>query len=236
MSRAPGGGHSHWPVSDPLFCIFFSLLLNASFFTTFYTQWPPVVGFSVKIFQRNQKCVKIAWILCNFAPNDPPFLDLSPNESNDPPLFARKLSLMVPQFDASVWAPLSLLYVSAPPGVSILQENPNYSPALNIICQILPQLQSYGPNQGHRFIFLAFFCDDSVCGGVTVPNAHLGPQGGIWRGMCPLRSWKILYFWNWNRAIWWIRSGTNNLEQAMSKTTDLSTWLTPILHFGRNFC
>ena len=31
------------------------------------------------------------------------------------PLFARKLSLMVPQFDASVWAPLSLLYVSAPP-------------------------------------------------------------------------------------------------------------------------
>ena len=43
------------------------------FFTTFYTQWPPIVAFSVKIFQRNQKCVKIAWILCNFMPNDPLF-------------------------------------------------------------------------------------------------------------------------------------------------------------------
>ena len=31
------------------------------------------------------------------------------------PLFARKLSLMVPRFDAPVWAPMSLLYVSAPP-------------------------------------------------------------------------------------------------------------------------
>ena len=43
------------------------------FFTTFYTQWPPVVAFSVKIFQRDQKCVRIAWILCNFMPNDPLF-------------------------------------------------------------------------------------------------------------------------------------------------------------------
>ena len=31
------------------------------------------------------------------------------------PFLARKLSLMVPRFDASVWASLSLSYVSAPP-------------------------------------------------------------------------------------------------------------------------
>ena len=40
--------------------------------------------------------------------------------------------------------------------------------------------------------------------------------GGCLRGMCPLRSWKISYFCNWNCAIWLILSG-NNLEQVMSK-------------------
>ena len=32
----------------------------------------------------------------------------------------------------------------------------------------------------------------------------------------PIRSLKILYFCNWNRAIWWILSGTN-LEKANGK-------------------
>ena len=43
----------------------------------------------------------IAQILCNFTPNEP--------------FFARKLLLIAPRFDASVGAPLSLLYVSFPP-------------------------------------------------------------------------------------------------------------------------
>ena len=34
--------------------------------------------------------------------------------------------------------------------------------------------------------------------------------GGVSEGGCaPLRSWKILYFWNWNRVIWWILLGAN---------------------------
>ena len=75
---------------------------------------------------------------------------------------------------------------------------------------------------------------------------HFGPPGGASRppgkalatplGMCPpqkleniLYFWNwnhaiwwiyfgenILYFWNWNRAVWWILVGTN-LEQAMCK-------------------
>ena len=32
---------------------------------------------------------------------------------------------------------------------------------------------------------------------------------GCRRGWVPLRSWKILYFWNWNHAIWWILLGAN---------------------------
>ena len=84
------------------------------FFTIIYTQWPPIVAFSIKIFQRNQKCVKIAWILCSFAPNDSSFW-ICHLMSHMTPFYARRLSLLVPWFDASVWAPLSLLYVSAPP-------------------------------------------------------------------------------------------------------------------------
>ena len=38
---------------------------------------------------------------------------------------------------------------------------------------------------------------------------------GVW-GMCPLRSLEILYFWNWNNAIWWILLGAN-LQQGMRK-------------------
>ena len=47
-------------------------------------------------------------------------------------------------------------------------------------------------------------------------NCALARTGGCLRGMCPLRSWKILYFWNWSHAIWWILLGAN-LEQAMIK-------------------
>ena len=53
--------------------------------------------------------------------------------------------------------------VIAPAGVSILQENLNYSPALNVVCQILPQIHpqlsklQVPSNRGHRSIFLTFF-------------------------------------------------------------------------------
>ena len=31
--------------------------------------------------------------------------------------------------------------------------------------------------------------------------------GGVWEGCVPLRSWKILEFWYWFRAIWWLLLG-----------------------------
>ena len=93
-------------------------------------------------------------------------------------------------------------------GVSILQENLNYSRALcvvyKILAQILPQLQKLQVqfNQGCRSVFdmgVEWFC-----------VVHWGVSGGC----APLRSWKILYFWNWNRAIWWVLLGAN-LQQVM---------------------
>ena len=70
------------------------------------------------------------------------------------------------------------------------------------------------PNQGHRsffWLFLWWFCAAPQC---QMPTwAHSGVSEG---GCAPLRSWKILYFWNWSHAIWWILLSTN-LEQAMSK-------------------
>ena len=103
-------------------------------------------------------------------------------------------------------------------GVSILQKNLNYSPAPSVICQILPQFHSYtclltrGIDQ-----FFWHFCDDGG-GGHHSAKWLLGCTGGRGcLGECaPLRSWNILYFWNWNRAIWQILLATN-LEQAMSK-------------------
>ena len=70
------GTHSHWPVYairltvDPFSASFF-LYWMPLFFTTSYTQWPPIVAFSVKIFQRNQKCVKLPGfcaISCQITP------------------------------------------------------------------------------------------------------------------------------------------------------------------------
>ena len=114
------GTHSHWPIYairltvDPFSASFF-LYWMPLFFTTSYTQWPPIVAFSVKIFQRNQKCVKLPGF-CAISCQITPFFWICHLLSQmTHPLFARKLSLMVPRFDASVWASLSLSYVSAPP-------------------------------------------------------------------------------------------------------------------------
>ena len=75
------------------------------------------------------------------------------------------------------------------------------------------------PNQELRSVFSHIFdiCDDLLGGGgITVPEAHLNTQQGVWGGCAPLRSWKILYFWNWNHAISWILFG-ENLKQVMSE-------------------
>ena len=103
-----GGGHSHWPVCvmrlsiDHVFCI--ACTPNAPFFHNFTPNDPNFAN-------RCENFFKNARILCNFTPNDPPFSDLSPND----PFFTRKLSPIAPWFDASVGAPPSFLYVSAPP-------------------------------------------------------------------------------------------------------------------------
>ena len=105
------------------------------------------------------------------------------------------------------------------PGVSILQENLIYSLALNVVCQILPQLQSYrclvtrgiDPSLFSPFVVLL------ILWGCNRSKRLLGPTGGgCLRGEYPLRSWKILYFWNWNHAIWW-KLVSANLEQATSR-------------------
>ena len=87
----------HTPVNRPLFCIGSSL--NAPFFTTLHLMTPYFWFFdqnflAKSIFEKNlqiaakmSKRVKIAWIICNFTPNDPSFLDLSPTE----PLFCKKI-------------------------------------------------------------------------------------------------------------------------------------------------
>ena len=79
----------------------------------------------------------------------------------------------------------NFLLNSLRPGVSILQENFNYSPVLSVIYKILPQillqLQSYrcllSRSLDPSFLF---FCDDLLGGGsITVPNAHFSTQGGV---------------------------------------------------------
>ena len=101
-------------------------------------------------------------------------------------------------------------------GVAILQENLNYSPALcviyKILLQILPQLQKLQVhfNQGCGSVF--------DMGGEWFCVVHRGVSEG---DVPLLRSWKILYFWNWNRAIWWVLLGANLQQVMMSKKTVL---------------
>ena len=79
------------------------------------------------------------------------------------------------------------------PGVFFLQENLKYSPALYIICQILPQilpqLQSLqvSPNQIN---LLTLFCDHHV----TVPNACLRAWGCLRGDMPPSEAGKFCIF------------------------------------------
>ena len=140
-----------------------------------------------------------------------------------------------------------LIFQKGAAEVSVLQTNLNYSLLLNVIWQTLPpncsptsKLQ-VPHNQGQRsifdlFFFFFFFFWWWFGGGYSV-KCPLWMHGGCLRGDCPLRSWKILYFWNWNCAIRWILLGTN-LGQAIGKkttTANSSMDLTdPNLHFGRN--
>ena len=94
------------------------------------------------------------------------------------------------------------------PQTSSAKSFPKFFPASKLQC-----LLSRGID-----LFFDIFCDDIREGGgawqCQMPTwAHRGVSEG---GCAPVRSWKILYFWNWNRAIWCICLGTN-LEQAMSK-------------------
>ena len=119
MSPPGGGGHSHWPVyvmplwTDPLICI--GLSLNAPFFTTlnqmnhyfcfldqhFSREIINFLKFCTSQWKFQEKINKIAWILCNFTLNDPPFLDVTQSW----PLYCKKLSLIALWFDVSVGAP-----------------------------------------------------------------------------------------------------------------------------------
>ena len=93
-----------------------------------------------------------------------------------------------------------LLFLVIPTtGVSILQENLNYSPALYVICQILPQLQSYrhfltwGIDLSFDNFFLFLFL--IIWWGVTEPNVCLDMRRGeCLRGMCPPQKLKNSVF------------------------------------------
>ena len=90
-------------------------------------------------------------------------------------------------------------------GVSILQENQNYSPALSAICQILPQILPQ--LQGYSCLLTkgidgSFFDMIWWEGGIAVPmSTWYAHTGWCLRGDVPPEGWKILYFCNWNRAI-----------------------------------
>ena len=94
-------------------------------------------------------------------------------------------------------------------GVSILQENLNYSPALCVVCeilpQILPQLQKLQVHfkQGHRSVF-------------DMGDDFVSCTGGVWGGCAPSEAGKFCIFETGivEFAIWWILLGAN-LEQVM---------------------
>ena len=85
---------------------------------------------------------------------------------------------------------------------STIRHLPNPSPTSKLLAP---------PNQEHRSVFLQFLW----WFGILEPNARLDVREGV-SECAPIRSGKILYFWNWNCAIWWILLGAH-LEQAMSK-------------------
>ena len=79
---------------------------------------------------------------------------------------------------------------------------PNPSPSSS--CQILPQVLHQ--HQSYRCL-LTMGIDPSLTCFVMI-------WWGV-MGCAPLRSLKILYFWNWNHTLWWILLGPN-FEQAKS--------------------
>ena len=93
-------------------------------------------------------------------------------------------------------------------GVSILQENLNYSRALYVICEILPQifpqlqkLQVHF-NQGRRSVF-------------DMGGWFYVVLRGVFEGdVPPSEAGKFCIFWNYNHTIWWILLGAK-LEQVM---------------------
>ena len=102
-----GGGGGGTPISWYTYVMqlsidspfFAPVCLQILAFSQPYTQWPLIFPFSVKLFEAKssnfENCsenltktiVKIAQVLFNFAPIDPLFLDLLPND----PLFCKKI-------------------------------------------------------------------------------------------------------------------------------------------------
>ena len=58
-------------------------------------------------------------------------------------------------------------------------------------------------------------------------------QRGVWGGGGWFPSWKILYFWSWNRAIWWILMGCK--FRAGNEFTKKFLWTWPKFSFFEKF-
>ena len=87
----------------------------------------------------------------------------------------------------------------------------------SVITIFVHQLMSLfrGVDPSSEFFIMIWWCVSCTC---TLVQEYT--HRGCLRGCASLRSWKILYFCDWNHAIWWILLGAN-LEQAMSKKTQL---------------
>ena len=129
------------------------------------------------------------------------------------------------------WFPIK---INKSAGVSI-QENLNYSPALSVICQILPQLKSCS-------CFLTRVIDD-ICfswwfgGGASQCQMPTWTHRGCLRGDVPPQKLANFVFLKLESCNLMNTLGAC-LEQAMSKKKKKKTswtWLTQILHLGRNF-
>ena len=119
-SRARGtlplAGICHPPDSRPPFLhVFFLFHWMPTFLQLFTHNDPQLLLFLSKFSSEIKNVLKLPGFCAISCQMTPLFWICHLMSQMTHSLFARKLSLMVPLFDASVWAPLSLLYVSAPP-------------------------------------------------------------------------------------------------------------------------
>ena len=123
---SPGGTPSSHYASCPC--------QQTTFFTTSHPMTPyfglynqnfPAKSSIFKTFCKSQQKFEIAQILCNFIPNDSPLFVFLGSVAQWPTFFfARNLSLIAPWYDASVGAPPSILYASAPSSRHVAHDTP----------------------------------------------------------------------------------------------------------------